>query len=166
MIIFWPQYLSSLGWAEVGSNMKKRRLKSGVWGRKGFLAEADPLVFFFRLLFASTFSSPLLFPSWFSNLFHRFVFTLPRTFKNNYWNHSSPSESFLRHNMNYTAGQTSEGRGPLPSKNGCCKLLWLLVQLSSNSLHMQYPVYVAQLRVRCPASCTSGFLGFESDTDF
>ena len=102
-------------WAKVSSTTKKRWLKSWSVGRGRAVCWSRPSVCF-RLLFASSFPSPLLFPSWFLNLFHRFVFILPRTFKNNYWNHSSPSESFLRHGMNYTAGQTSEGRGPLPAR--------------------------------------------------
>lgn len=128
-----------------------------VWG--GVVCSIKPSLCF-RLLFVPSFPSPLLFPSWFKSLFHRFVFILPRTFKNNYWNRSSPSESFPRHGMNYRAGQTSEGRGSFPSEEK-----WILrvsLDVCANGCFIVQLLHVWMPSIHCPASCISAFWGVES----
>lgn len=112
------EFLATVPWVvwdelRLASIVEKGQLKPQSLGRGCLLK---------KTLFASDyFLSPVFPPLYYFHLDFKvssrdlFLYC-PEPLKNSYWNHSSPSESFPRHRMNYRAGQISEGRGSFPSR--------------------------------------------------
>lgn len=165
MITFWPRYLSSLGWAKVGSNMKKGRLKSWSLGGEGRGGLLEQTICLFQITFCLFFSLPFYY-------FHPdFKISLADLFLYRREPLKIITETIAAHlkafwGTVWTTQQAKPQRAEAlfqASKNGCCEMLWLLVQMDtllSNSLHVQIP------SVHCPALHASGFSGFESDIRF